>query len=95
MKLFLTCIYAIIRGDYFQFGSVFIKKVIKSKLKKPKPVQTNQFKPVWLGFFSLDRFGFVFFRFGSIFVFSGLGSVQFFRFQTYKTETKPVIFFKI
>jgi len=35
---------------------------------------------VWLGFFP------VFFRFGS---------VQFFRFQAYKTETEPVGFFKI
>jgi hypothetical protein len=67
-------------GDYFRFGLVFIKKVIKPKffLKKPKPVQTdrfgfldkNRFKPVWLGFFP----------------------VWFFRFQAYKTE--PLIFLK-
>jgi hypothetical protein len=34
-----------------------------------------------------------FFRFGSVFF--GLGSVRFFWFQTYKTETEPVGFFKI
>jgi len=33
-----------------------------------------------------------FFWFGS--VFSSLGSVRFFRFQAYKTETEPVSFFK-
>jgi hypothetical protein len=39
-------------------------------------------------------FGSGFFQFGS--VFSGFfGSVQFFRFQAYKTETEPVVFLKI
>jgi len=28
-----------VRGDYFRFGSVFIKKITK-----PKPVQTNRFR---------------------------------------------------
>ena len=49
-----------------------------------KPVQTGlaRFFLVWLGFFS---------------GFFGLGSVRFFQFQAYKTETKPkpVGFFKI
>jgi len=49
-----------------------------------KPVQTSlaRFFPVWLGFFS---------------GFFGLGSVRFFQFQAYKTETKPKPdgFFKI
>jgi len=58
LKLVIT------RNDYFWFGSVFIKKIIKPKcfLKKSKPVQINrfwfgsifydknQFKSVWLGF---------------------------------------------
>jgi hypothetical protein len=87
------------------FGSVFIKKnnQIKYFFKKtetePKPVQTDQFrfgsvflgqKPVWigfsvwLGFFGLTRFWLNFFLF-----FSGLGSVQFFQLQTYKTKTEP------
>jgi hypothetical protein len=69
--------------------TIFFKK------KKPKPnrnlfkptgfgsgfLDKNRFKLVWFGFFGLAPF------------FSGLGSVRFFRFQTYKTE--PVSFFKI
>jgi hypothetical protein len=54
------------KNDNFRFGSVFIKKIIKSKLKKKKPNQNqfkstgfgsvgflgqNRFKQVWLGFF--------------------------------------------
>ena len=64
-----------------------------------KPVQTNrfglvfqnknQFKPVWLGFFILARFFLVWL------VFFGFGSVRFFWFQTYKTGTEPISFFKI
>jgi len=95
-------------GDHFQFGSVFIKKqVTKPKFKKktktePKSVQTdrfrfslvrfglvfldkNRFKPVWLGFFPVWL---GFFRFW-------FGSVRFSRFQSYKTKTEPVGFFKI
>jgi hypothetical protein len=57
--------------------------------------------PVWLGFLFLAlffRFGSVFFWFGSGFfwfgsgffwVFSSFGSVWFFQFQAYKTETEP------
>jgi hypothetical protein len=55
---------------------------------------------VRLGYFrektGSNRFGLVllgFFWFGLDFF--GLGSVQFFRFQTYKTGTKPVSFLKI
>jgi hypothetical protein len=69
------------------FGSVFLGK---------KPVQTGlaRFFQFWLGF--LD-FGSVFsglarfFRFGSVFFwfFVGFGSVRFFRFFAYKTETEP------
>jgi hypothetical protein len=68
------CVY---KGNYFRFGSFFIKKKItKSKLKKKlKPVQTDWF-----------RFGLVFWkkidltRFFSGFAqfFSGLGSIRFF-----------------
>ena len=56
---------------------VFIKKVTRPKFKKknkPKPVQTGLAR-----FFYLARFFSSFFRFG-------FGSVQFFRFQAYKTE---------
>jgi hypothetical protein len=84
------------RGDYFLFGSVFIKKVTKPKFffKKTKTGSNRlvsvrfgflRQKPVWLGFF---QFGFVFFRF-----FFGLSLIRFFRFQAYKTE--PIGFFKI
>jgi len=48
---------------------------------------TNRFGSVFSGLTRFFRFGSVFFR-----VFFGLGSVRFFRFQTYKTE--PVGFFK-
>ena len=83
------------------FGSIWFlsKKIIKPVFKKnetePEPVQTDWFwfgsvileqKPVQTGlalFFGLARF------------FSGLGSVQFFRFQAYKTKTEPVGFLKI
>jgi hypothetical protein len=54
------------KGDYFQFGSVFIKKKPNQnflKKNKPKPVQTDRFwfdsvwffgqKPVWFGFFTV------------------------------------------
>jgi len=53
----------------------------------------NRFKLGWLGFFGLAWFfsGLARFFFG----FFGLGSIRFFRFQAYKTETKPVDFFKI
>jgi hypothetical protein len=62
------------RGNYFLFGSVFIKKNNQIKIKKKnelKPVQTdrfwfglvfkdkNWFKPVGLGFFGLARFFFL------------------------------------
>jgi len=76
--------------------------------KKPKPSQTDQFKlvlarffSVWLGFFGLARFWLGFSglaRFGSVFfpVFClfRFGSVRFFQFFVYKTETEPAGFFK-
>jgi hypothetical protein len=87
------------RGNYFRFGSVFIKKITKSNFffKKPKPGQTYRFRFGFLGqklvqtslaqFSGFLGFSSVFFglaRFGSIFpVF------------TYKTETEPAGFFKI
>jgi hypothetical protein len=78
-------------GDYFQFSSVFIKKITKPKffLKKNQnwfkltgfsSVLVLEKKPVQT---SLTR------------VFFGLDLVQFFRFYTYKTETEPADFFKI
>jgi len=90
------------RGDYFQIGSVFIKRsnqtgYLKKTKTKPEPVQTNRFlfsyfeqKPV--------QTGSVVFRLGSVFpvwlgyflVFLfGFGSVRFFQFQAYKTEIEP------
>jgi len=47
------------------------------------------FFSVWLGFSGLAWLGSVFFQF-----FVGFGSVRFFRFFAYKTETKPAVFFK-
>jgi hypothetical protein len=92
---FLFIVYS--RGDYFRFGSVFIKKSnqIKFFLKNPKP-NRNRFKTTHFGFFFLNQFfwfGSVFFQFGSVFF--GLGLVRFFQFQAYKIETEPVGFFKI
>jgi hypothetical protein len=87
-------------GNYFLFGSVFIKKNNQTEFKKKTKSNRNRFKPTG---FSLARF----FRFGSVLlcfflvwlgffrVFSGLGSVWFFWFQVYKTETELVGFFKI
>jgi len=98
-----------IRGDYFRFGSVFIKKSNQTEIfffwkknrnrVKPtgfgsvrffrgKPVQTGLalFSRFWLSFFGLARLFFWFFvRFGS---------VRFFRFFAYKTETELAGFFK-
>jgi hypothetical protein len=78
------------RGDYFRFGSVFIKKnIIKPNFfkKKLKPNRTGSnrfgsvfsvlalFFPIWLSFFGLARF----FSGLALFfpVFFDLGSVQF------------------
>jgi hypothetical protein len=77
-----------VRGNYFLFGLVFIKKNNQTEFKKkneiePKPIQTDRFQfgsifSVWLGFtrFFLVWLGFFpgFFRFGFGFVFlvSGL-----------------------
>jgi hypothetical protein len=62
------------------FGSVFLWQ---------KPVQTGlaRFSWFWLGFFGLARFFPVFCRFR-------FGSIRFFRFFAYKTETEPAGFFK-
>jgi hypothetical protein len=80
------------------FGSIFIKKITKPKYFKKNQ---NQFKPtgfglVWFGLvfrtkIGSNRFGSVF-QFGSVFSVR-FDSVQFFRFQAYKTE--PVGFLKI
>jgi len=65
------------RGDYFLFGLIFIKKIIKPKffLKKKN---RNRFKPIGFGFLGQKpvQTGLtLFFRFGSVFF--GLGSVRF------------------
>jgi hypothetical protein len=74
------------RGDYFRFGSAFIKKsnqteIIffekKTETRSNRPVSVRfgflGQKPVWLGFSSFARFS----RFGSVFFrfFVGFGSV--------------------
>ena len=81
----------------------FKKKKTETGSNRPVSVRFGFLgqKPVWLGFFD---FGSVFSGLTRFFsglaqfffpVFFGLGSVRFFRFQAYKTETKPVSFFKI
>ena len=64
----------------------FFKKTKTSSIQ-PVSVRFGFFekKPVQTG---LARFWLDFFRFG-------FGSVRFFRFQAYKTETEPISFFKI
>jgi hypothetical protein len=71
-------------GDYFRFDSVFIKKSnqIEFFLKKPKPVQTDQFLFGFLGQKPV--------RTGLAWFFSV--SVQFFWFRTYKTEPNLSVF---
>jgi hypothetical protein len=64
-----------------------LKKIIKSIFfKKPKPVQTDQFRFSFLGQKPVQTGLARFFQFGS---------VRFFRFQAYKTKTEPIGFFKI
>ena len=91
-------------GDHFRFDSVFIKKnnqtnffLNRNRFKATgfgsvwffrTKVGSNQFGSVFLVWLDFFWFGSVFFWF-----FFCLGSVQFFRFQTYKTE--PIGFFKI
>jgi len=69
-----------------RFGSVLSKKIIKPNLKKPKPVQTDQFrfgsvrfleqKPVQTGLARFFRFGSVLAWFGLVFlVWLDFGSV--------------------
>jgi hypothetical protein len=93
--------YIFVKGDYFRFGSVFIKKIIKLKFfftknktssNRPVSVRFDFFgqKPVWLG---LARFGLGFFL--VFFIWVRFSSIRFFRFQTYKIKTEPVSFFKI
>jgi hypothetical protein len=99
--------HVLIRGSYFRFDSIFIKKkVIKPKFKKKKklkPVQTEtgfgsvrfsgqkRFKPVWLGFFGLARFFSGFARVFSGFFLFGFG---FFGFRFIKPN-RTSRFFKI
>jgi len=69
---------------WVRFG-FYKKKVTKPNLKKKTEIGSNRpvsvlfgffgQKPIWLGFFSSVLFG--------------LGSVWFFWFQAYKTETEP------
>jgi len=70
--------YNLVRGDHFRFGSVFIKKITKPKLKKNQ----NRFKPTSFGLVWFFRTKTSSNRFDSVFssVFFGLGLVWFFRF---------------
>ena len=67
------------RGDYFQFGLVFIKKSNQTEiiLKKPKPVQTDRFRLCSVRFFrkktGSNQFGSVFSVWPGFFPFFGLG----------------------
>jgi hypothetical protein len=113
-------------GDYFRFGSVFIKKSNQTEIfffekKNRNRVKLTSSNRFWLGFLCFGSvfsgFGSVFFGlarffwFGSVFpVWLGFGSVwlgffpvfcrfrfgsvRFFWFFVYKTETEPAGFFK-
>jgi hypothetical protein len=78
-----------IKGGYFRFGSVLIKKVIKLNFFKKKKTETGSNWPVSVWFFRTktgsNRFGSVFF---------GLGSARFgfFRFRLIKPEPNRSIF---
>jgi hypothetical protein len=86
--------------DRFQFGSVWFFRV---------KTGSNQFGSVFPVFARFSRFWLGFFRFFSVWLgfsvwigfsglarfFVGFGSVRFFRFLVYKTETEPAGFFKI
>ena len=79
-----------IRIDYFLFGLIFIKKIIKLKFKKKRNrFKLTDFDSVW--FFRTKSVQTCFFRFWfSFFCFARFFSV---RFQAYKTETELVGFF--
>ena len=96
-----------IKGDYFRFGSVFIKISNQTEIfflkKKPKPGQTDRFR-FGLVFLGQNRFNPVWFGFGSVFpvwlgFFSGFLSVSvrfgFFGFLVIKLKPNRPIFSKI
>ena len=96
-----------IRGDYFRFGSVFIKKSNQTEIFFKKKPNRNRVKPTGLGFLGqkpvqtgLARFFLVlarFFRFwlGLVrFFFVFFGSVRFFWFFAYETEPNRLVFLK-
>jgi hypothetical protein len=77
-----------IKGDYFRFGLVFIKKSNQNrflkKKKKPKPVQTDRFRVSYVQlFWGKNRFGSVFFRF------------DFFGFRLIKPKPNQSVFSKL
>jgi hypothetical protein len=84
-------------GDYFYFGSVFIKKnnqieiifLKKTETDSNRPVSVWFFrtKPVQTSFARFFQFGLVFCRFGSVFF--GLGSVRFGFFSFRLIKLKP------
>jgi len=81
-----------IRGDYFLFGSVFIKKSNQVEFffdkKTRNRFKSTGFSSVWFGFFEQKPVQTGLARFFPVWV-------RFFQFQAYKTETEPVSFFKI
>jgi len=89
------------RGDHFRFRSIFINKKITKSIKKNRnrtKTGSNRLVSVRFGFLGQKpvQTGLSWFFSGlaRVFLF-GFGSVRFFRFQAYKTETEPVGFFKI
>jgi hypothetical protein len=80
------------RSDHFLFGLICIKKSNQTGffLKNQNRIGTGSNRPVlvWLGYFRKKPV-----QPGWLGFFSG--SVRFFQFQAYKTETKPVGFLKI
>jgi hypothetical protein len=89
--------YIFVKGDYFRFGSVFIKKIIKLKFfftknktssNRPVSVRFDFFgqKPVWLGLASVFFWFFLF----------GFGSVRFgfFDFRLIKSKPNQSVFSK-
>jgi hypothetical protein len=95
------------RGDHFRFGSVFINKSNQTEFFFfEKKTETGSNRPVSVRFFMAktgsNQFGSVFSVFsvwlgffsGFLSVSVRFGSVRFFRFFAYKTETEPAGFFK-
>jgi hypothetical protein len=78
-------------GDYFLFGSIFIKKISKPEFflkKKPKLIQTGLTR-FWLGFFQFGLVFSVWLGFGSVFFWLLLVWVRFGFFSFRLIKPKP------